>query len=246
MHRFFAPSDAISGNKIKLTGSDVNHIRNVLRLREGDEILICDGKGWEYTCAIFSIEAGFVEARIEEETPSLSELPSRITLYQGLPKSDKMDLIVQKAVELGVYRIVPVDTARTVVRLDDKKEASRLRRWNSISESAAKQSGRAFIPEVTGVMDFKRAVEEASASDVVLIPYELAEGMEDTKAVIKGIRPGESVAVFIGPEGGFERTEVSSAVEKGAVVLTLGRRTLRTETAGMFVLSILGFHLEGQ
>jgi len=156
-----------------------------------------------------------------------------------------MELIVQKAVELGAYEIVPVVTKRAVVKLDDKKASKKVERWNSIAESGAKQSGRNVIPEVKTVMSFKEAVAYAKQLDVVLIPYELAEGMQETKQIISAIHPGESVGIFIGPEGGFEETEVEYAMENGIKPITLGKRILRTETAGLTTLSILMYHLEG-
>jgi 16S rRNA (uracil1498-N3)-methyltransferase len=172
------------------------------------------------------------------------ELPSKITLFQGLPKGDKMDLIVQKAVELGASEIVPVAMKRCVVKLDQKKESSRLKRWNAISESAAKQAKRMIIPQVTPVMTFSQALEKGKKCDVLLMPYELARGMGETRKILQDIRPGQSVAVFIGPEGGFAQEEARMAEAAGASFLTLGKRILRTETAGMTMLSILMFQME--
>ena len=183
-------------------------------------------------------------AVIKEEQSVDTELPSKIYLFQGLPKSDKMEFIVQKAVELGVFGIVPVATKRAVVKLDDKKAAKKVERWNSIAEGGAKQSGRNVIPEVTKVMSFKEAIAFAKELDVILIPYELAEGMQETKQIIEDIRPGQSIGIFIGPEGGFETEEVEYAISQGAKAITLGKRILRTETAGLTTLSILMYHLE--
>ena len=143
------------------------------------------------------------------------ELPSKIYLFQGLPKSDKMELIIQKAVELGVYEIIPMATARAVVKLDQKKAAAKVKRWQAISESAAKQSKRLLIPEVKEPVKFSEALKLASDLDVRLIPYELAEGMDGTRRIIQSVKPGQSVAVFIGPEGGFEEAEVELAKEAG-------------------------------
>ena len=175
-----------------------------------------------------------------------TELPSKIYLFQGLPKADKMELIIQKAVELGAYEVIPVSTKRAVVKLDDKKAGKKVERWNSIAESGAKQSGRNVIPKVTEVMSFKNALEYAKGLDVLFIPYELAEGMEETRELIEQIQPGQSVGIFIGPEGGFEVSEVESTIEYGAKPITLGKRILRTETAGLTMLSILMYHLEGK
>ncbi len=244
MHRFFAEPGQIGEKEIVITGADVNHIRNVLRMRTGEEVLIADGRGAEYRCKLTDLSENEVRAQILWKLDGNAELASAVTLFQGLPKSDKMDLIVQKCVELGVDRIVPVSTKRAVVKLDAKKEETRLKRWNTISESAAKQSGRGVIPEVSGVMSFEKALEEAKKLDVLLIPYERAEHMAETRRVMGEIRPGQSVGVFIGPEGGFEESEVEEAVAAGARAITLGRRILRTETAGLAVMAMLGYLLE--
>ena len=244
MHRFFAEPGQIGEKEIVITGADVNHIRNVLRMRADEEVLIADGQGAEYRCKLIELNENEVRAQILWKLDDNAELASAITLFQGLPKSDKMDLIVQKCVELGVARIVPVSTKRAVVKLDAKKEQTRLKRWNTISESAAKQSGRGVIPEVSGVMTFGKALEEAKKLDVLLIPYERAENMAETRRVMGSIQPGQSVGIFIGPEGGFEESEVEEAVAAGAQAITLGKRILRTETAGLAVMAMLGYLLE--
>lgn len=244
MHRFFAEPGNIGEKEIIITGADVNHIRNVLRMRADEEVLIADGRGAEYRCKLTDIGENEVRVQILWKLDGNAELTSAVTLFQGLPKSDKMDLIVQKCVELGVARIVPVSTKRAVVKLDAKKEQTRLKRWNTISESAAKQSGRGVIPEVSGVMTFGKALEEAKKLDVLLIPYERAENMAETRRVMGSIQPGQSVGIFIGPEGGFEESEVEEAVAAGAQAITLGKRILRTETAGLAVMAMLGYLLE--
>lgn len=244
MHRFFVEPSQIGEKEIVITGPDVNHIRNVLRMRAGEELLAADGQGSEYRCILRELQDSAIRAEICRKLSGSAELPSRITLFQGLPKSDKMDLIIQKCVELGVFRIVPVTTKRTVVKLDAKKEESRRKRWTAVSESAAKQSGRGIIPEISGVQSFREAVEEAGELDVCLIPYEKAENMARTREILSGIPAGASIGVFIGPEGGFEEEEVREAMEAGARPITLGRRILRTETAGMAVLAMLGYLLE--
>lgn len=244
MHHFFVIPDQIKEEKIYIEGSDVNHIKNVLRMKIGEELQISDGNNRKYLCEIESMSSEEVCAIIKEEQAVDTELPSKVYLFQGLPKSDKMELIVQKAVELGVFEIVPVATKRAVVKLDDKKAAKKVERWNSIAEGGAKQSGRNVIPKVAQVMSFKEAFAFAKELDVVLIPYELAEGMQETKRVIENIKPGQSVGIFIGPEGGFELAEVEYAISQGAKSITLGKRILRTETAGLTTLSILMYHLE--
>lgn len=244
MHRFFVEASQIEGTNIHIIGQDAHHIKNVLRMRPKEEILISDGDKTEYTCYIEELLEDEVLAKVMFAKESGLELPSKIYLFQCIPKNDKMELIIQKAVELGACEIIPVAASRCVVKLDAKKEASKLKRWNGISESAAKQSKRMYIPEVTSVMKFQEALEYAKKIDVKLIPYELAKGMEATRECISGIQPGQSVAIFIGPEGGFEESEVQMAMDAGFLPITLGKRILRTETAGFTVLSILMYHLE--
>ena len=214
-------------------------------MKIGEKLQISDGNNKKYICSVEAFGEEEVRVSVLEELEADTELPSRIYLFQGLPKNDKMELIVQKAVELGAYEIIPVAVKRAVVKLDAKKAAKKVERWNGIAESGAKQSGRAVIPKVTGVMDYKEALAYAKKLDIIMMPYELAEGMADTKAFIERIEPGQSVGIFIGPEGGFDREEVELAVSAGAKIVTLGKRILRTETAGLAVLSILMYHLEG-
>ena len=244
MHHFFVTPEQVKEEEIWIEGSDVNHIKNVLRMKVGEELHISDGNNKKYLCEVSMISSESVHAFIKEELISDTELPSKIYLFQGLPKSDKMELIIQKAVELGAYEIIPVATKRAVVKLDDKKASKKVERWNSIAEGGAKQSGRNLVPKVKQVMSYKEAMQYAKELDVILIPYELAEGMDETRQVIEAIRPGQSVGIFIGPEGGFETAEVAYALEQGAKAITLGKRILRTETAGLTTLSIIMYHLE--
>lgn len=244
MYRFFVEKEQIGEKMIRIIGSDVNHIRNVLRMKPGEEILISDGEKKGYHCEITALDPEYVEALIMFVKEEGLELPSKVYLFQGLPKNDKMELIIQKAVELGVYAVVPVATKRAVVKLDDKKEAKKLTRWQSISESAAKQAKRLIIPEVMPVMSFKEAVAFSQTMDVRLMPYELAENMAYTRQVLSQIKPGQNIGIFIGPEGGFAEEEVELALNSRMETITLGKRILRTETAGMTVLSILMYLLE--
>ena len=247
MYHFFVKPEQIGQKEIRIEGNDVNHIRNVLRMNHGEQITVSSGEdSREYRCEIAQLEENCVTAKIMWVEESGAELPSRICLFQGLPKGDKMELIIQKAVELGVSEIVPMATKRAIVKLNQKKEEAKRKRWNAISESAAKQSKRQIVPEVKQVMSFHEAVEYASNFDVKLIPYELAEGMEETRRIISALTPGQSIAVFIGPEGGFDEQEIKLAKSAGASPVTLGRRILRTETAGMTVLSVLMYQLEGR
>ncbi len=245
MYQFFVEPQQIQDRKIIITGSDVNHIRNVLRMKPGEEIAVSNGiDGREYRCGIEAFTQDEVICTLRFVKEDGVELPSRIFLFQGLPKADKMELIVQKAVELGVYEIIPVAARRCVVKLDEKKAAGKVARWQGIAEAAAKQSKRAVIPQVHSVMRMQEAVECARSMDIRLIPYELAEDMQHTRAVIEAAEPGKDIAVFIGPEGGFEESEVRMAKEAGIEPVTLGKRILRTETAGLTVLSWLMYHLE--
>lgn len=244
MYHFFVEEHQIGAGEIVITGSDVNHIRNVLRMKTGEEVLISNGVDRDYRCRLREIETDQVTAEILSVDEEGTELPARLYLFQGLPKSDKMELIIQKAVELGVYQVIPVAAKRSVVKLDAKKEESRVRRWNTIAESAAKQSGRIIVPEVTGVMTVAEALSYAADFDVKLMPYENQRGMAATKEAVNRIEPGMQVGIFIGPEGGFEESEVQEAGRTGFLPVTLGRRILRTETAGLAALSILMYHLE--
>lgn len=246
MYQFFVPPENIHGNRVVITGEDVNHIKNVLRMKEGEEIAVSNGEdGKEYRCGILSLgEEILCELRFIKEDDI--ELPSKITLFQGIPKADKMELIVQKAVELGVFEVIPVSMKRCVVKLDDKKQKSKISRWQSIAEAAAKQSKRSIIPQVQSIMTMKQALAYAKEMDMILVPYEMADDMEKTREIINSIKPGMHIGFFIGPEGGFDEVEIQSAMDEGAVPITLGKRILRTETAGFTVLSILMYHLEGK
>lgn len=246
MQQFFAEPSWIRENKIFMQGSDVNHIRNVLRMKPGEDVRVNDGRGKTYLCCISSYEEQTAVLDILKELDSDTELPSRIILFQGLPKGDKMEWVVQKAVELGAYSIVPFAAKRSVVKLDEKKAAKKRARWQLIAKGAAEQSGRGIIPEVSTVRTFAEALGMAGDLDVVLIPYELEEGMKETARVLENIECGQSVGIFIGPEGGFEEEEVERAKEAGAYAITLGKRILRTETAGLTTLSVLMYHLESR
>lgn len=245
MYQFFVNKNQIKDKTIIITGPDVNHIKNVLRMRQGEELAVSNGEdGCEYRCEIEAFEAEAVICRLLFVKKDGLELSSRVYLFQGLPKGDKMELIIQKAVELGAYEVIPVATRRAVVRLDDKKAKSKLARWQAISEAAAKQSKRRVVPNVHEVLSFREAVEYAGKMDWKLIPYELSEGMSRTRELIEGIKADQEIAVFIGPEGGFAEEEIELAKEAGLEPVTLGKRILRTETAGFTVLSWIMYHLE--
>lgn len=246
MYRFFVPVENIEEESIRITGDDVNHAKNVLRMSPGEKVVVSCGQGVDYYCIIDYIRDAEIGLCVEERRPVITELGTEITLYQALPKSDKMELVIQKAVELGAVKIVPVRTRRCIVRLDKQKAEKKLARWRSIAEAAAKQSGRGIIPEIPEIMSFAEALEDAGNLDAVLIPYELYDGMQDSFGMVERAAKSRSVGVFIGPEGGFERGEIEQAIGQGAVPISLGKRILRTETAGMTVLSILMFMIEGR
>ncbi|MEE0955917.1 MAG: 16S rRNA (uracil(1498)-N(3))-methyltransferase [Eubacterium sp.] len=244
MYRFFTDASHIDGGRIRITGPDVNHIRNVLRMKPGEQVLISTGDEWEYTCSIEETDDAEVICRILDSQKSGKELPSKIVLYQCLPKGDKMETVIQKAVELGAARIVPVESKRCVVRLDAKKKAAKVKRWNAVSEAAAKQSKRMIIPEVAEVMTYEEMLRDAAKLDSRFVPYEKSRGMDRTRELFSQIRLGQSIGILIGPEGGFEEKEVERAEAAGFHAVTLGKRILRTETAGMTMLSILMYLLE--
>ncbi len=247
MQHFFVGPEQVNDGYVTIKGTDVNHITGALRMKPGEAFFVNDGSGKEYYCIIENLSATEVLAKIAYERMSEQELPCRITLYQGLPKLDKMELIIQKTVELGVTRIVPVNMRRSVVKIDKSKAETRCVRWRAISEAAAKQSGRGFVPEVSKLMSFEEALKDASEKDVKLFPYEMAaheSSMDGTRRKLSEIIPGQTIGIFIGPEGGFDPAEVEIAKEIGYEPITLGKRILRTETAGLYVLSVLGYLLE--
>ncbi len=247
MYQFFVESSQIQGKQIVITGKDVNHIRNVLRMQPGEEISVSNGEdGKEYRCGIEKLTESQIICSLRFIKEEGTELPARVYLFQGLPKGDKMELIIQKAVELGVHEIIPVATKRSVVRLEGKKETQKILRWQGISEAAAKQSKRAIIPKVQRPFSFQEAVAHSQTMEVKLIPYELAEGMETTRKIFSSLKSGERIALFIGPEGGFEDQEIALAQAAGIVPITLGKRILRTETAGFTVLAWIMYQLEGE
>lgn len=246
MYRFFVAPEQIGERELEITGSDVNHIKNVLRMEPGEKIRVSNGQDTDYYCIIKQIAQEKVRAEILEKIEGTTELPCEIVLFQGLPKGDKMEWIIQKAVELGVRGIVPVAMKRSVVRLDAKKAEAKVKRWQAIGESAAKQSGRLVVPRIFPVMDFGEAVKAAEHMERKLLCYENARGMEYARQEIEACKAGDKIALFIGPEGGFEEGEAALAEKAGFSMISLGRRILRTETAGLCLLSVLMFQLESR
>ncbi len=243
MYNFFVSSNQKQNDRYFITDTDFNHIRNVLRMKIGETILVSDN-GVSSLCKIEQFEENTVVAKVLEENYNDTNLPIKIHLFQGLPKSDKMELIIQKCVELGVYEIVPVEMARCIMKLDDKKKKSKQQRWQAISESAAKQSKRNSIPLISSVLTYKQALEKAKELDLILVPYESKNGMEDTKKALSEIKSGMSVGIFIGSEGGFEESEIEKALKIGGNVISLGKRILRTETAAITATSMCMLYAE--
>ena len=245
LHIFVDPAQ-MKGDLLYVTGKDVNHIKNVMRLKQGDEISVRTGQDdREYRYGIEEFTDYEVVCRLRFVKEADVELPVKVYIFQGLPKADKMELIIQKAVELGAAEIIPVQMRRCVVKLDGAKKGKKTQRWQAIAESAAKQSRRAVVPLVREPMTMEEAVRFAEQNtDVRLLPYELQEADGSTREVMDGIREGSAVSIFIGPEGGFDPAEVEMAREAGVVPISLGKRILRTETAAMVALSFLIYHFE--
>ena len=242
MQKYFV-NESIELNKtFEIESGDQHHIEKVMRNRNGDQIICVDLNHIQYLCTIENVQAGIILPI--EKLDINNELDIEVTLVYALPKGDKMETIIQKMVELGACEIAPVSTKRCIVKLDAKKAESKVRRWNAIAESAAKQSKRGIIPKVLMPVSFAQALDRAKDMDMVLIPYEEAENMSVTREVFSEIKPGMKIGIFIGPEGGFAESEVEEAKKIGARAITLGRRILRTETAGMATMSVLMYLME--
>ena len=243
MFNFFADENAKQNSQYIISGADYNHIKNVLRMDIGDTCLIsCSGKSDLCEISAFYEDAVCLE-KIEEDYND-TELPVKIYLFQGLPKGDKMEYIIQKCVELGVFAIVPVEMKHCIVKLDDKKAKSKIARWQSISESAAKQSKRNIIPEIMNVFSFDKALEFAKTLDLIMVPYENKDGMKATVDALSDLKNVKSVGIFIGPEGGFEEKEIEKTLNADAKVISLGKRILRTETAAIISVGMCMLEIE--
>ena len=249
MGKFFIRSNQIENNIITITGNDVNHIKNVLRLKIDDDIKICNSDNSKnFICAISSISTNEIECTILKEIEDVAESNVELTIYQGLPKSDKMELIIQKGTELGVKEFVPVNFRRCVVKLSGKDEIKKIERWNKISEVAAKQCGRDIIPEVKNIESIRKICEDIKKYDIVLVAYEgeSRNYIKEELLKIKNNKNKYKIAVIIGPEGGIDIEEVNMLKESGAKVVSLGKRILRTETVALQVSSIIMYELENE
>lgn len=248
MHHFFVKEEYIREGRAFLVGEDYHHAVNALRIRSGEQISISDGRGRDYLCTAeesLTLENGekALSLRLEAQEEG-HELPSEVWLFQGLPKSDKLELIIQKATELGASHIVPVEMKNCVAKLEKSKAEQRLKRWNAIAESAARQSGRSIVPEVHLPVSFPEAVRMAQELDVSILPYEKEEGFLGLSEAIISFLPGRSIGVIIGPEGGFDPLEAKLAEARGILPVSLGKRILRTETAAIAALSLVMIRLE--
>lgn len=241
MQRYFVNQEQIDNDKVIITGDDVHHIAKVLRSKIGDEIICSDGNGKDVVASIVSIEETRVVCKVESDCIPTREPEVQITLAQGLPKSDKMDLIIQKGTEIGVSSFLPFVSERTVVQLNEKKEQKRLERWNKIAKEAAEQSHRSKIPNISPVIQFKELLKYMDDS-LVFIAYE----KEDTMSLYKALSDKQikKIMLIIGPEGGFSENEINRAIESGAISISLGKRILRTETAGLVGAANILYHLE--
>ncbi|WP_110462035.1 16S rRNA (uracil(1498)-N(3))-methyltransferase [Ruminiclostridium sufflavum] len=242
MSRYFVSSTQILGNRITIIGEDYQHLKKVLRCEKGDVITVCCD-GFDYESEIYEVANDCILADIINKETNLTESELKVTLYQGLPKADKMDLIIQKCVELGVNAIVPVITERCISKINTDKDAkNKVSRWQKIALEAAKQSDRGIVPKIFMPVRFSEAVELASKSNLSVIPYE-KESSTGFKAIVSKCFAVETASIFIGPEGGYTEQEIQLAESKGIKKLTLGPRILRTETAGIVALSLMMYEL---
>lgn len=243
MNRFFVKKDDIEGNSALITGEDVKHISKVLRMAPGDKVMLCDGEGYQYLAEINQITKDDVRLEILSSERCAAEPMQRITLYQGLPKGDKMELIVQKCVELGISEIVPVAAERSIVRIKPGEFGGKRTRYQRVAYEAAKQCGRGIIPEIADLTTFKAA--DMGHHDLIIIAYEDEKG-NTLKSLLRANMQTKDIAIVIGPEGGLESNEVELLTQKGGKAVTLGPRILRTETAGMAALAMILYEIEEQ
>ena len=253
MPKFFVKQEQIQNNKITIQGQDVNHIKKVLRSKIGDKLQICNSQNGEnFLCEIEKINNEDILCAIEQMIEEKVESNIKVTIFQGLPKADKMEYIIQKSVELGVYDITPVEMKRCVVKLDEKDKNKKVQRWQKISEVAAKQCGRDIIPEINNIINVKKLCDLIDNYDIVLVAYEnerentLKEQLNRIKEKITLTQETAEykIGVIIGPEGGLEEKDVEDLKHCGAEIITLGKRILRTETVALNILSIIMYELE--
>ena len=242
MPKFFVPHENILDSCAYIRGEDANHVAKVLRAREGEKLTVCDGQGFDYSCAIEAISAEEIKLSVIEKIPCEVEPDIKITLFMALPKGDKMEYVIQKAVELGVYEIIPFSSSRCVVKLDGKSAAKKTERWQKIAHSAAKQSGRGIIPQVREPIPFGELIKKADDFDLSLICYECEED-NSLKSVLSANK-FKNACIVVGPEGGFDRVEVDRALENGFTSVSLGKRILRCETAPGCAICAMLYHTD--
>lgn len=245
MQQVFIDASQVGKEYVTITGNDVNHLKNVVRLKNGERIRVSTSDGRNMLCEVAEMTDAFIQADIVNDDMPDTELPSKIYLFQAIPKGDRMETVIEKAVELGVYEIIPVEMKYCVVKLDEKRAKNRVARWQTIAQSAAKQSKRSMVPHVHEVMKMSDAIAYANKQDVFMVPYENKHGMSETKQALQALKPGMSVSVMIGPEGGFANEEIDNLPEK-TQILSLGKRILRTDTAAIAALTILMIELESK
>lgn len=246
MPKFFVPTNQIEKDKIVIQNDDVNHIKNVLRAKVDDKIDICDyNTSKNYVCKIEEIEDKVIRCKIIEEIDSNVESEVKVSIFQGIPKADKMELVIQKSVELGAYDITPIEMKRCVVKLKEKDKTKKIQRWQKISEVAAKQSGRDIIPNINNIININKLCESLEKYDLVLVAYE-NEKINTLKNELIKIKNNKKVkiAIIIGPEGGIDKAEIEQLEKYNAKIVTLGNRILRTETVALSMLSIIMYELD--
>lgn len=239
MSRFFVPKENIKDDIIIINSDDVSHISRVLRLTQGDEIICCDGAGNDYNVSISEVSKKEIICKILSKTKADTEPNISVTLIQGIPKASKMDYIIQKTTELGITSIYPCALSRCVSKVDGDKKTER---WQKIAEEASKQSGRGIVPTVNAPINLKQAIEILKKADISFVPYECQEDSY-LKPVLTSDKNAKSVAFLIGPEGGFDKSEIKALEDSGISIVTLGKRILRTETAGEAVLSMIMYEI---
>ncbi|MCR5273549.1 MAG: 16S rRNA (uracil(1498)-N(3))-methyltransferase [Lachnospiraceae bacterium] len=244
MYQFFVSSSQVANDSITITDGDAKHIKSVLRMKKGEVIRVSSSDMKNYLCEVDEFSGDDVLVKIKEKDIPSTELPAKIYLFQAIPKGDRMETVIEKCVELGVFEIIPVEMKNCIVKLDDKKKANRIKRYKGISEAAAKQSKRSIVPNIHDIINFKEAVSYArDVSSVMIFPYERKDGMASFEELQQKIKPGSDIAIFIGPEGGFDESEVEIAKEDMDII-SLGERILRTDTAAITMMSAIMLTLE--
>ena len=248
MPKFFITNEAIKEEKIEIKNKDVNHIKNVLRKKQGDILTICNTDNLKnYLCKITKLDDEKIQLEIIQEIENNCESNIKVSIFQGLPKADKMELIIQKCVELGVYDITPVEMKRCIVKLNEKDKIKKIQRWQKISEVASKQCGRNMIPKINNIISIKNICQVCSNYDIVIVAYE-NEKENKLKYVLNelknNIKDELKIAIVIGPEGGIDSQEIELLKNSGAKIVTLGNRILKTETVALNILSVIMYEFE--